>query len=45
MQIEPFEQVLEELEADVDLVNQVVEITWEEDALHIRRYQLPAVEP
>lgn len=45
MQIELFEQALEELEANADLVNHVLEITWEEDALHIRRYQLPAVEP
>lgn len=44
MQIELFEQALDELEADADLVNQVLEITWEEDALHIRRYELPAVE-
>jgi hypothetical protein len=42
MQIELFEQALDELAADPDLVNQVLEITWEEDALHVRRYQLPA---
>jgi hypothetical protein len=41
MQLELFEQALDELEADADLVNQVLEITWDEDALHIRRYQLP----
>ncbi len=44
MQIELFEQALDELEVDADLVNRVLEITWEEDALHIRRYQLPAIE-
>lgn len=44
MQIELFEQALDELGADADLVNQVLEVTWEEDALHIRRYELPAVE-
>jgi Domain of unknown function (DUF5615) len=43
MQIELFEQALEELAADADLVNQVLEITWEEDALHVRRYQLPVL--
>jgi len=44
MQIELFERALDELEADADLVNQVLEITWEGDALHIRRYELPSVE-
>lgn len=44
MQIELFEQALEELETDPDLVNQVLEITWEEGALHVRRYRLPAAE-
>lgn len=44
MQIELFEQALDELEVDADLVNRVLEITWEEDALHTRRYQLPAIE-
>ena len=44
MQLELFEQALDELEANPDLVNQVLEITWEEDALHVRRYQLPADE-
>lgn len=41
MQVELFEQALSELEADADLVNQVLEITCEEDVLHIRRYRLP----
>jgi hypothetical protein len=45
MQLELFEQVLEELEANTGLVNQVLEITWDEDALHTRRYQLPVTEP
>jgi hypothetical protein len=45
MQIELFEQAFEELEVDSDLVNQVLEITFEEDALDIRRDQLPAIEP
>jgi predicted nuclease of predicted toxin-antitoxin system len=44
MQLELFEQALDELHANRDLVNQVLEITMEEDALHIRRYQLPAAE-
>lgn len=43
MQIELFEQALEELAADADLVNQVLEITWEENVLHVRRYQLPVI--
>ncbi|HEX2890587.1 DUF5615 family PIN-like protein [Vineibacter terrae] len=41
MQIELFEQALDELEADADLVNKVLEITWGEDALDVRRYRLP----
>jgi hypothetical protein len=45
MQIELFEQVLEELEVDADLMNQVLEITWGEETLHTLRYELPAVEP
>jgi hypothetical protein len=44
MQIELFEQALDELETDADLVNQVLEITWEEDALHVRRYRLPDID-
>jgi hypothetical protein len=42
MQIELFEQALEELKSDPDLVNQVLEITLAKEALHIRRYRLPA---
>jgi hypothetical protein len=45
MQLELFEQALDELETDADLVNQVLEITWDEEALQVRRYQLPVVEP
>jgi len=41
VQIELFEQALDELEADADLVNQVLELTLEEGELHIRRYRLP----
>ena len=42
MQIELFEQALDELGADPDLVNQVLEITSEEDGLWVLRYDLPA---
>ncbi len=41
MQINLFGQALDELEADPDLVNQVLEITWEEDGIRTRRYRLP----
>lgn len=44
MQIELFEQALDELEADADLVNQVLEITWGESALDVRRYRLPDID-
>jgi hypothetical protein len=44
MQLELFEQALDELESDADLVNQVLEITMDESTIDIRRYQLPAVE-
>ena len=43
MQIELFEQALEEIAADGDLVNMVLDITLEnDDQIHIRRYALPA---
>ncbi len=42
MQLELFEQALDELEADPDLINQVLDIMCEEDGLHVRRYHLPA---
>ncbi|WP_192800831.1 DUF5615 family PIN-like protein [Brucella tritici] len=42
MQIELFEQALEELEADPDLINQVLEVTLaDEDELRVLRYALP----
>jgi hypothetical protein len=42
MQMELFEQALAELDADADLVNQILEITWEEEPLRVPRCQLPA---
>ncbi len=42
MQIELFVQALDELGADSDLVNQVLEITSEDDSLRVLRYDLPA---
>ncbi|CAM5614978.1 hypothetical protein ATER59S_05765 [Aquamicrobium terrae] len=43
MQIELFEQALGELDADPDLVNQVLEITLDDDDdLRVLRYALPA---
>jgi len=45
MQIELFEQALVELDADPDLVNQVLEITLDDDDdLRVLRYALPAEE-
>ena len=44
MQIELFGQAMNELETDSDLVNQVLEITMEDDTLHVRRYRLPAAD-
>ena len=45
MQIELFEQALLELDAGPDLVNQVLEITLDDDDdLHALRYALPAEE-
>ncbi|GLR87657.1 DUF5615 family PIN-like protein (plasmid) [Bradyrhizobium sp. ISRA443] len=44
MQVELFEQALDELDADADLVNQVLEITSEDEALHVRRYRLPDID-
>jgi hypothetical protein len=42
IQFELFEQALEELEADDDLINQVLEITLDNnDELRILRYRLP----
>ena len=43
LQIELFGLALDELKANPDLVNQVLEITFEDDGcLRIRRYDLPA---
>ena len=41
MQIELFEQALNEIEIDPNLINQVLEITWDDDALTVLRYRLP----
>jgi hypothetical protein len=42
MQIELFEQALEELTVDGNLINTVLDITLEDnDQIHIRRYALP----
>jgi hypothetical protein len=42
VQLELFEQALDELAADDDLINQVLEITLDGDEeLHILRYRLP----
>ena len=41
MQIELFEQALEELKPEPDLVNQVLEITMGDAGLYVLRYQLP----
>ena len=41
MQIELFDQALDELAANADLVNQVFEITMEDEAIRILRYRLP----
>lgn len=42
VQLELFERALEELAVDGDLINQVLEITLEEDQeLHVLRYSLP----
>jgi len=41
MQIELFDQAMDEIAADGDLVNQVLEVTLEDDSLHVRRYRLP----
>jgi len=44
MQLELFEQALDELQANPDLINQVLEVTCEEASIMIRRYWLPEVE-
>lgn len=45
MQLELLDQALDELASDGDLVNQVLEVRWEENGLHVRRYSLPAAIP
>jgi hypothetical protein len=43
MQIELFEEALNELGRDPDLVNQVLEVSLDgDDEIHIRRYSLPS---
>jgi hypothetical protein len=44
MQLELFGQAMDELDTDSDLVNQVLEITMEDDSIHVRRYRLPAAD-
>jgi hypothetical protein len=41
LQLELFEQALDEV-GDGDLVNQVLEITFDEDEIHVLRYALPS---
>jgi hypothetical protein len=41
MQIELFREALAELARNSDLVNQILEITLEDDAIHVQRYELP----
>jgi len=42
MQIELFDEALDELDRSSDLVNQVLEVTMDDDSIHVRRYELPA---
>lgn len=43
VQMELFDQALDELDSNNDLVNQVLEVTLGDDeSLHVRRYHLPA---
>ena len=44
MQIELFDQAMEELKTAPDLVNQVLEIVLRDDDLQVRRYRFPATE-
>lgn len=41
MQLELFDEALDEIASNGDLMNQVLEITLEGDNIHVRRYQLP----
>lgn len=45
MQLELLDQALDELATDSDLVNQVLELRWEDNGLHLRRYSLPPSTP
>lgn len=42
MQIELFDEALDELARSSDLVNQVLEVTMDDHSIHVRRYELPA---
>jgi hypothetical protein len=44
MQIELFDQAMDEVGPDSDRVNEVLEIAMEDDSLHVRRYRLPTVD-
>ncbi len=44
MQLELFDQAIDELASDLDLVNEGLEITLDDDSVHIRRYRLPSVD-
>ena len=44
MQLKIFEEALQKLKPLPDLVNQVLEITMEDDQLQFRRYKLPPTE-
>jgi hypothetical protein len=39
-----FDEALGELEANADLLDQILKITSEGDALHVQRYQLPEID-
>lgn len=43
MQIELFEHAMGEVAANSDLINQVLEVTMEDDTIRILRYRLPSV--
>ena len=42
MQIELFDEALDELARSSDLVNQVLEVTMDDRSIYVRRYELPA---
>ncbi len=44
MQLELFDQAMEELSTDGDLVNQLMEIPLKKDIIYIQRYRLPVDE-